>query len=162
MASCRSDRGFSLLEALVATAIVASAFGVLTHLAVMATRANVSASFTTLAAQLAAGRADELASELAVAGGAGVPLSPPGALTSNTAGHSDFFDAGGRPLGSGASAAAGASIVRRWSVRTLPGGPPDARLVYVVVVPWPRAAGLSDEEVRRAELVRLVLVSAGS
>ena len=161
MASASCQRGFSLVEALVATAVVATAFGALTHLVVMATRANAGAMATTLATLLAAERADALSCDLSVAGVGTATLSPADALEANAVGFSDFFDARGQPLAAGPPAPPSAAYVRRWAVQALPGGPPGARLLHVVVLAWPHAAPLVGSEARRAELARLVVVKAG-
>lgn len=149
------ERGFSLIEVLIASAIVASAFGILGHLAVMATRANVAASQTSRASMLAAARADVLASELAVLA-APPPFAPADALTVNRPGFVDFFDAAGSPLGAELPVPDGAVLARRWSVRPLPGGPSGLLIVRVVVLQWPRAATLDAANVHRAELARVV------
>lgn len=155
MLSTRDESGVLLLEALVATVIVATAFGVLAHLGVMAMRTNEAAIATTQATFLASGQSATVVSALAV-GGTGVAMSPDDALVRNAAGYHDFFDARGRPVGSPGQAPSSARLVRRWAIRPLPAVHADARVVQVVVMRWPQGAG---DDSRSAELVRLVTVA---
>lgn len=156
----RPERGFSLIEALIAIAILIVGCGVLAHLAVMSTRANQAARAVTRAALLAANLAEDLSSQGSLSG-ASLPVSPADALSVNVAGYCDFFDAAGAALGPGPAPPSGAAFARRWSVSDLPGGPAGARLVQVIVLPWPQAAGLGATDARRLELTRLILVRAG-
>jgi len=148
--------GVLLLEALFAMVIVATAVGVLAHLAAMAVRANEAAITTTQATLLASGQIASVVGALAV-GGSGVTMSPEDALNRNASGFYDFFDARGRPLGSPGEAPAAAALVRRWAIRPLPSAMADARLVQVVVTRWPQPAVGSDSP--GFELVRLVSVA---
>jgi type II secretory pathway pseudopilin PulG len=153
MRDMNAEAGFLLLESLIATAIVATAFGVLTHLAVMAARANRTAAMATQATLLASEQAEMIAGDLSAGG---LPLAPADSLIVNRAGFFDLFDARGRPLGSDASAP-DAELVRRWTIRPLPLGPPSARLVLVVVSSWNGGLSLAG---RRSELARAVIVRA--
>jgi hypothetical protein len=156
MRDANTEAGFLLLESLVATAIVLTAFGALTHLALIAARANRTAAMATQATLLASERAEMIAGDLS-AGGLPLALAPADALVVNRAGFFDLFDARGRPLGSDTPAPSDAALVRRWAIRPVPLGPPSARLALVVVSSW--NGGLSLAE-RRSELARTVIVRA--
>jgi type II secretory pathway pseudopilin PulG len=135
------DRGFSLLEALIATTIVCGAVAALAHLSALAIGANRSAKATTFTSLLAQQKMEQLRAltwsfDLAgmpqtdtttnlaagpdAVGGAGLTPSPADALDHNTAGYCDFVDRHGRPLGGGPTAPAGAVYMRRWSIALLP------------------------------------------
>jgi prepilin-type N-terminal cleavage/methylation domain-containing protein len=129
----RDGRGFSLLEALVALALLGSALAALAQLVVMATEANVSARATTLATALAIDKMEQLKGQ-----GADLRASPPGSLRVNSEGYCDFFDGAGRLLGGGAIASSTSVYVRRWAVEVLPSDPENARVLQVRVIPQHR------------------------
>ncbi len=153
--------GFSLIEVLVATTILAVALTSLAQLFVLAVRANMDARETTMAAVAARGKMEELRALAWTVDSAGLPLSdaalagsPPGTLAANIPGYCDFLDARGRPVGGGTIAPRGAVVVRRWSVDPLPGGAGDTIVVQVLAGAWggqPNAPSLRDA-------VRLVAV----
>ncbi len=132
-----SNRGFSLIEVLVALAIlcVAALGGV--QLVAVATGMMGRARGQALAAGLAAVRMEQLrglqlefdptgprltdvttrlASDPAGPGGAGLTSSGAGSLAANVDGFVDFLDGSGRWLAGGTTAPPGASFVRRWSI----------------------------------------------
>jgi len=140
-----ADTGFSLIEAMVATTILAVALVSLADLLAYATRATVGSRDTTRAVILAEQKMEQLralawstddkgehvsdvgsnvaASTLsgtcaAVTTGAAVGLtpSPAGALASSTDGYVDYVDAHGCGLGGGPVPPAGTTHVRRWSI----------------------------------------------
>ena len=134
------NRGFSLIEVLVATTLTTVATVGLAQLAVMSARANHIARSSSLASALAAQKIEQLralawtldaagnpvsdvVTDTAVvpespSGGTGLTDSPPGALTQDTAGYCDYIDGAGRSLG-GPPLPAGAVFVRRWSIQSL-------------------------------------------
>jgi prepilin-type N-terminal cleavage/methylation domain-containing protein len=150
-----AERGFSLLEVLVATAVFTVAIAGLAEICVTATRANSTARATTSASMLAAQKMEQLralawgfdalaaplsdtTTDLSVnpvspSGGVGLTPSPPGALRQNTAGYCDFLDTAGQPLGGGTVPPAGAIFARRWSVEPLPSHPADTLVLQVIV-----------------------------
>lgn len=162
------DGGFSLLEVLFATTILAVAVVGLAQLFVVSTRANTSARATTFAAVLAQQKMEQLRgltwgfdglglpltdtstdiSSLAETptGGKGLTPSPTGALGANTDGYCDFLDANGLSLGGGTTPPAGAIYVRRWSVEPLPTNPNNT-LVLQVLVTRNRNRGAADQAV---------------
>jgi type II secretory pathway pseudopilin PulG len=172
----RATRGFSLVEALVATALVSTAVAGLVPLLIVATTANQRARATTLATVLAVEKIEQLQGLLWAFDASGQPLSdttsdlttvpdghsgpglspsPAGTLQQDVQGYCDFFDSGGGALGSGAAPPAGAAFVRRWSVEPAPFSPGDTLVLQVVVGEWQppspqasRALALLPREVR--------------
>ena len=142
--------GFSLLEALFATTILTVAVVSLAQVVTLATRANLVARTSALAALVAAQKMEQLRSLAWTfdAGGAaisdwttdgtGLSPSPPDALARDVAGYSDRLDTSGRIVfGPGA-----ASFVRRWAITPLPAHP-DTLIIQVDVarVGFPADAG---------------------
>src|SRR5437867_3058008 len=135
--SKRGERGFSLIEVLIATTIMTVALVGLAQLFAVSTRSNQSAKKTTFAAVLAQQKMEQLRgltwgfdpiglplSDLATdvtvvpetaAGGKGLTPSPNGALGANTPGYVDYLDKFGNSLGGGATPPAGTMYIRRWS-----------------------------------------------
>ncbi len=105
------DRGFSLLETLIAVSLVAIALLTFVQLVAVSIHVNARARRGSIAAVLAQDKIEELWS-------LGSTLAPqPGtSLDSNTPGLCDFLDDHGRSLGSGSAPPAGAVYVRRWSI----------------------------------------------
>jgi prepilin-type N-terminal cleavage/methylation domain-containing protein len=151
-----AERGFSLLEVLVATAVFTVAVGGLAELCAIASRANSAARATTTAAMLAAQKMEQLraltwgfdefamplgdfTTDLTVSPempntGVGLSPSPPGALAQSTAGYCDFLDATGHWLSGGAAPPAAAVFVRRWSIEPLPTHPADTLVIVTRAV----------------------------
>ena len=122
-------RGFSLLEVLVATTIVAVGVSALAQLAGIATHANRHARESTIAAVLAQEKMEELLAEEA---GTLTP-SPADALGHNVDGFSDFIDAAGHTIGAGTVTLPGSAYVRRWSIDPLPDSRSGAWILQVLV-----------------------------
>lgn len=112
-------RGFSLLEVLVATTIIAVGVSALAQLVGLASHANRHAWQSTMAAVLAQEKVEELLAEDA---GTLTP-SPADALGHNVDGFADFIDAGGHTIGGGPVTPPGCAYLRRWSIDP----PPDSR-----------------------------------
>jgi prepilin-type N-terminal cleavage/methylation domain-containing protein len=123
------DEGFSILEVLVATSIVAVGVCALAQLVALAVHTNLHAKQTTIAAVLAQQKMEQLLSETAT----GLTASPADALGHNLEGYSDFLDAAGHLLGGGPATLAGTVYVRRWSVDPLPGSHNNTRILQVLV-----------------------------
>ncbi len=179
--SLSPERGFSLVEVLVAAALLATALISVAELFGIATRSNIAARNTTAASILAAQKVEELralawgfdaagvpsadlASDTSVsperpAGGTGLTTSPNGALGANTPGWVDYVDSSGAKLAGGAQPPVDAIFIRRWSVRPLAASPADT-LVIQVLVTRNRQRGAADlgAVARLPEEARLVTV----
>lgn len=151
----RDDAGFSLVETLVATALLATAIVSSAHLFTIATTSNLSAQRSTFAATLAQEKVEQLrglawgfdeiglpindySSDTAVEppqpdGGTGLSQSPDNSLAANVAGYVDYLDRFGNSLGGGAAVADGTTYVRRWSVEPLPTNPNNTLILQVLV-----------------------------
>ena len=165
--SFSSDRGFSLVETLVATTIMTVALASLAQLFLISTKANQSARLTTNASVLAQQKMEQLraltwgfdviglplsdtTSDLTVVpeqpqGGPGLTPSPGGTLQNNYDGWVDFIDGRGQSLGGGTNAPPNTVYVRRWSVEPLPTNPNNTLILQVMVTRW-RARGVADTE----------------
>jgi type II secretory pathway pseudopilin PulG len=150
----RDEDGFSLIEMIVATGLLAGAVATLGQLFAIAVANNVSSRSGSYATVLAAQKMEQLrglawgfdlsglpvadlTSDTAAAvetpaGGTGLSPSPAGTLTRNTAGYVDYVDRFGRILGGGETIPPRAVFTRRWSVEPLPGSP-DSLLLQVLV-----------------------------
>ena len=152
--------GFSLIEAMVATTILAVALVSLANLLVYATRTTMASRDTTRAVILAEQKMEQLkalawstkddgglvsdASNVAAASvsgecgavgtgaAAGLTPSPAGALAINTDGYVDYVDAHGCALGGGQVPPAGTTSIRRWAIAPMDASP-DILVLQVVV-----------------------------
>jgi len=152
------DRGFTLVEVLVAMLVLcAAALGGM-QLVAIATEMMGRARAESLAASLAASRMEQLRSlrfefddsglrvtdattSLATdpPGPGGAGLNPSGAsLASNVSGLADFLDGAGAWVGSGTAPPSGAAFVRRWSIEPADAG---GDLLVLQVLVRPVAAG---------------------
>ena len=132
--------GFTLIEVMVALALLAGGFLAVAQLSVLASQMSHLSRAMTTGTRLAAERMEQLralawgyASDGSEVGS--LTPSPPGVLTSNTAGFVDYLDEKGTPVGSGLSPPQGAMFVRRWSVEWDDfGAPPRTMRLRVVVL----------------------------
>lgn len=158
-----SERGFSLVETLVATLLLAVSLVSLAQLFGMATRANVDAKTTTLVTMAAQQKMEQLRSltwtrdrdgnevsdfvtdtavdPSAASGGTGLTSSPSNTLTESVDGYVDYVDANGRILGGGTEPLEGTLYVRRWSIDPLPASPAESLVLQVYAF---RIAGRGD------------------
>lgn len=123
------DQGFSLLECLVASTLLAVGVLSLSQLFAAATSLNISSRHATLAAIVAAQKLEELR-----------------ALTAHAPG-TDFLDARGLLLASGGTPPRGTMYVRRWTVDPLHTAPANAVVLQVTVATGP-AGSITRREVR--------------
>ena len=138
----RSTRGFSLVEALVATAMMAVGIAGLAQLFVVAIGANERAKHITRAAIFAQQKMEELR-----ANGDPTP-SPPDALDRNVPGFFDLVAASGLPPDAAAGPPRTAVYIRRWRVGPLAADPAGTLVLQVRVT---QATGGGD--VRLASLM---------
>ena len=167
----RREGGFSLLEVLVASSIMAVALTTLAQLFVMSTNANRSAKTTTYAAVLAQQKMEQLrglawgfdnlglpitdistnTAKVPEEANGGTGLSPGGSVGGNVAGYCDFLDKNGNSLGTGPTPLAGTVYIRRWSNEPLPTNPNNT-LVLQVLVTRSRDRGAADTATGTARL----------
>ena len=154
-ASSKSESGFSLVETLVATGLLAGAVAVLGQMFAISMAETTSARTGTFAAVLAEQKMEQLrgltwgfdiiglpltdtSSNVALpiqaaTGGPGLSPSPSNSLRSNVNGYVDYVDGFGRILGGGTTVPAQAIYIRRWSVEPLPTNPNNTVILQVVV-----------------------------
>ena len=118
--------GTSLIEALIATAVVATAMATLAGLGSLALHTVMMGRDRTLSAIHAQAKLESLK-----ASRASLPASPSDALVNDASGWSEFLDMDGRRSGHDAGYA-GAVFVRRWQVVPVPGRPGLMAIVVVV------------------------------
>ena len=145
------SRGFTLIEVLVALALVTLATLALAQAAIGALRVNQIARLTTVATVAALQKMEQLRQST-------LAPSPSDALVRSAPGYYDVLDAAGRTIDD-SSPPLGAAFVRRWSVVLLPG---TTFVLQVSVVPIhadvsPPAANAP----RRPGEVRLVDIRTG-
>jgi len=151
------ERGFSILEVLIATSVLTVGLAALAQLFAISTRANFSAKTMTAASVLAQQKMEQLrgltwgfdlvglplsdyATNISIAqetptGGVGLTPSPRGALEKNVDGYCDFLDKYGVSLGGGETPPSGTAFIRRWSIDPLPSHPNNTLILQVFVSP---------------------------
>jgi prepilin-type N-terminal cleavage/methylation domain-containing protein len=162
MRALESSSGFSLIEVMVASAILACAVLSVAQLAAAAIGSTAGARGVSEATLLAWQKIDQLRS-LALSfddagqpvtdrstntavqpeepfGGTGLAPSGEGTLTRDTGGYVDYLDAMGQPLGGGDRPPPGTRYRRRWAIELF-GGNPDVLVLRVRVI----GAGRDDE-----------------
>jgi len=150
-----SNDGFSLLETVIATGIMATSLVALAQMVAISVANNMSARTATYATVLAEQKMEQLRGLMwgydalalplsdtstntalpteSPTGGTGLTPSPANALTSNIAGYVDYVDRFGNIIGGGATAPANTVYVRRWSIEPLPSNPGNTLILQVVV-----------------------------
>jgi hypothetical protein len=148
-----SESGFSLIETMLATLLLATGLIGTAQMFVIATRSNMTAQRGTFTATLAQEKMEQLRSltwgfdpvglpvsdyttnisvDPPVAGGGGLSASPSNALSSNVDGYVDYVDRYGRSLGGGVNVPVDAVYVRRWSIEPLPSNPNNTLILQVL------------------------------
>jgi type II secretory pathway pseudopilin PulG len=147
--------GFSLVETIVATGLLATSLVALAQLLAVGTQTNAVARSGTLATILAQQKMEQLRSltwgfdvsgiplsdvstNTAMApesptGGTGLQPSPQDSLWRDSTGYVDYLNAAGEVLGGGPSIPRGTVYVRRWSIQPLPADPNHTLVLQVLV-----------------------------
>ena len=163
----KSEAGFSLVETIVATGLLAGAVACLGQMFAISMADNTSARSGTYAAVLAEQKMEQLrgltwgfdniglplsdvSTNLALpvqspTGGTGLSPSPVDSLRANVDGYVDYLDQFGRIIGGGAATPTQAVYIRRWAIEPLPSNPNNT-LVLQVVVTKLRSRGTADSE----------------
>ena len=178
-----SEAGFSIVEVMVATGLLASALVALAQLFAIATTTNASARTSTLTMMLAEQKIEQLRALQYTFDRAGLPVQdtetdlavyPPAAtggkglsphtentLQSNTNGYVDYLDHFGRTLGGGTVIPDGTAFIRRWSVEPLPTNPNNVIILQVLVTRQrDRGTGDSGSVSRGANEARLMTIKS--
>ncbi len=151
----RAEAGFSLVEVIVATGILATALVSLAQLFAISTATNLAArnsgtamiyaeqkveqlrglSYTLDAAGLPVtdSTTDTSVYPPAATGGTGLSPSTDNTIQSNTDGYVDYLDHIGRSLGGGETIPDNTAYIRRWSVEPLPTNPNNVIIIQVLV-----------------------------
>jgi type II secretory pathway pseudopilin PulG len=144
--------GFSLLEVLIATTMLAAGLLALAQLFLVAAASNRDALHATRAVLLAQQQAEWLRACCTVPAVA----SPPAALQDDIPGYVDYLDGHGATLGGGPPAPAGTVYTRRWSLEPLPSHPGAASILQVLVTPHRTPVSNASEVGRRPGEARIV------
>lgn len=171
-----ASRGTSLVEALVATVIVATITAGVAHLLLWARRATWSAGMLSIAVTLATQKLEALEAltwEVDAAGtaisddntdlsreppgssGSGLRPSPAGTLATNTSGFFDYVDVNGQWRAAAGGPLPGAAFVRRWSIAPFAADPSNTIVLTVVVLPLVDAAAAEGRPARGARLTSI-------
>jgi type II secretory pathway pseudopilin PulG len=136
-----SGRGFSLVEALIASLLIASAIAGLAQLVAIAARQSLATRQAASALTLAQSKLEQLRRAAWTYDAAGVRLSsamllpsPPQSLSEDTGGYVDFADVFGRVI---APSAEVAHFARRWAIAPLEASDGDTLLLQVCVYGGP-------------------------
>ena len=172
--------GFSIVEVLVASAILMVGVIALAQLFIISTSANRVARATTSTVVIAQQKMEQLrgmtwgfdllglpisdtTTDVSVvpftSGGSGLSPSPPGSLIQNMPGFVDYLDQYGNWVGSGPNPPQGTVYIRRWSIEPLPTNPNNTLILQVLVTRRnDRGAANAGNIARLPEEARLVSV----
>jgi len=161
-----AQSGFSIIETIFATGLLATAVVALAQMFVISVKNNQNARTGSYAVTLAEQKMEQLRGltygfdtiGLPVtdsttnttttnddgAGGKGLTPSPANTLNTNTDGWVDYVDQFGRVLGGGQAIPNGTVYIRRWSIDPLPTNPNNT-IVIQVMVTRERNRGLADQ-----------------
>lgn len=142
----QSLRGTTLVEVMVASALLATLLGGLAHLFLSSQQHALMAERLAAATLVAQDRLQQLGAEPWSWSVHGFPvdapalaLSPPGTLDADTTGYSEVVDRSGRVADD--EEADGAAFVRRWAIALARPSDPDALSIEVCVFQWPSVEG---------------------
>jgi len=160
LAKCRfsnSESGFSIVEVIFATGILATAVVALAQMFTISVQNNLNAKTGSFTTALAEQKMEQLrgltygfdniglpltdtttdttsATETPLgAGGRGLQASPAGTLLANVDGYVDYIDQFGNILGGGTAPRARTVYIRRWSIDPLPTNPNNTIVIQVLV-----------------------------
>jgi prepilin-type N-terminal cleavage/methylation domain-containing protein len=153
--NAKREAGFSLVEVMVATTLLAIAMTSLAQLSAVATRSNNVArngtftqilaeqkmeqlrgltwGFDTLGLPVSDVATDTTVVPQATSGGTGLAPSPGNTLRASTAGYVDYIDPQGNSLGGGTVVPANTAYIRRWLIEPLPTNPNNTLILQVLV-----------------------------
>ena len=161
--SSSNNRGFSLVEVLVAMGLLTVVSMSVAQLFALSTRANLIAKGQTSTTAMAEQKLEQLrgltwgfdlsgqglplsdtTTNLTVTppthNGTGLNPSPADTLEQNTDGFVDFLDGTGAWVGTGTNPPASAVYIRRWSIQPLPTNPNNTLVIQVLVTVRTRKA----------------------
>ena len=149
------DGGFSLVEVMIATTLLAVSLTALAQLFAISVKNNAVAKNGTFTQILAAQKMEQLRGLTwgfdilglpisdsstntarpveAATGGTGLAPSPSNTLTTNVDGYVDYIDQFGNIIGGGPTVPAKTMFIRRWSVEPLPVNPNNTLILQVLV-----------------------------
>jgi prepilin-type N-terminal cleavage/methylation domain-containing protein len=156
--SSSSNRGFSLIEVIIAMGLLTTVSLGVAQVFGMSTRVNLVARGQTSATAMAEQKLEQLrgltwgfdlegqglpltdtttnlAAYPPTAAGFGLNPSPVDSLEQNTPGYVDFLDLNGTWVGTGTTPTGAAAYIRRWSVQPLPTNPNNTIVLQVLVTP---------------------------
>jgi type II secretory pathway pseudopilin PulG len=155
--SSNNESGFSLMETVIATFLLATGVLATAQMFILATKGNSAAQRSTYTATLAQEKMEQLkgltwgfdnvglpvqdyTTNIAVQpptdNGVGLTPSPDNALSANVSGYVDYLDRDGSSLGGGPTPPNGTVYVRRWSVEPLPTNPNNTLVLQVLAFPY--------------------------
>ena len=154
-------KGFSLVEVLVAMALVATSALGLAELFALSSRVSQESRIDTAATLAAETKMAQLRALTLVWDTSGAPVASSGlawsaasTLTMNVDGFVDYLDEGGGVVGVGVQPPRTAVYLRRWSIQPLPADPANAVVLQVV------AARVTRPNSRDAHLVSILARTA--
>jgi type II secretory pathway pseudopilin PulG len=172
-----TERGFSLIETLIAIGVLITVAVSLAQLFAIGQRSTDRARTLSLSSMLAAEKMEQLRSlswgfdvtgqpvtdtsaDLSVSperqsGGVGLRTSPADALDRNVDGYCDFLDRSGVSLGRRSSPPLNTAYIRRWSVAPLAADPANGLVLQVRVVTAAANAGSGPTAPGEARLVSI-------
>lgn len=172
MYASTDDRGFTLIEVLVAMTLIAVITLSLAGMFAKTIRATHAARYQTATATLAEQKLEQLRSltwgfdksgqnlpvsdtttnltpAIPTNDGNGLNPSPSGTLDANIAGYVDYLNESGAWVGTGTTPPPTATYVRRWSIQPLPTNPNNTLILQVLVTTVKREANLTAGGTRR-------------
>jgi prepilin-type N-terminal cleavage/methylation domain-containing protein len=149
----RPDEGFSLVEVMVATTLLALSLTALAELFAISVNNNAVAKNGTFTAVLAAQKMEQLR------GCTDLAPSSANTLQANTDGYVDYLDPNGNALGGGTVIPNNTAYIRRWYIEPLPTSSNNT-VVLQVLVTRRRDRGAADagSVIRAPEEARLITV----